>query len=101
MASPVDTTVKFYREDFPGAPVLNGVAGSLIDLLDACLCTGFGLRSRWQDDTLLFERPGANGDLAISEEEVILTVHLGFLLSALKPSLEREIQRHFDTVFGA
>lgn len=44
MASPVDTTVKFFREDFPGAPVLNGVAGSLIGLLDACLCTGFGLR---------------------------------------------------------
>lgn len=45
MTSPVDTTVKFFREDFPGAPVLNGVAGSLIGLLDACLCTGFGLRS--------------------------------------------------------
>lgn len=45
MASPVDTSVKFYREDFPGAPVLNGVAGSLIGLLDACLCTGFGLRT--------------------------------------------------------
>lgn len=45
MASPVDTSVKFYCEDFPGAPVLNGVAGSLIGLLDACLCTGFGLRS--------------------------------------------------------
>ena len=45
MASPVDTSVKFYREDFPGAPTLNGVAGSLIGLLDACLCTGFGLRS--------------------------------------------------------
>lgn len=45
MASPVDTTVKFYREDFPGAPVLNGVAGSAIGLLDACLVTGFGLRS--------------------------------------------------------
>lgn len=45
MASPVDTSVKFFREDFPGAPVLNGVAGSLIGLLDACLCTGFGLRS--------------------------------------------------------
>ncbi|NMM75392.1 hypothetical protein B2J88_20295 [Rhodococcus sp. SRB_17] len=45
MASPVDTSVKFFREDFPGAPVLNGVAGSLLSLLDACLCTGFGLRS--------------------------------------------------------
>lgn len=45
MASPVDTTVKFYREDFPGAPTLNDTAGALIGLLDACLCTGFGLRS--------------------------------------------------------
>ncbi len=76
-------------------------ARSAAERLASELATGFGLRSRWQDDTLLFERPGANGELAISEEEVILTVHLGFLLSALKPSLEREIQRHFDTVFGA
>lgn len=45
MASPVDTSVKFYREDFPGAPTLNGQAGSLIGLLEACLVTGFGLRS--------------------------------------------------------
>jgi len=45
MTSPVDTSVKFFNEGFPGAPVLNGVAGSLLDLLDACLCTGFGLRS--------------------------------------------------------
>lgn len=45
MASPVDTSVKFYHEGFPGAPTLNGVAGSLIGLLEACLCTGFGLRS--------------------------------------------------------
>ncbi|MBX9935322.1 MAG: hypothetical protein K2Y10_01885, partial [Burkholderiaceae bacterium] len=40
----MDTTVKFFRDDFPGAPVLNGVAGSLIAVLDACLVTGFGLR---------------------------------------------------------
>ena len=45
MASPVDTSVKFFNEAMPGAPVLNGVAGSLIGVLDACLATGFGLRS--------------------------------------------------------
>lgn len=45
MASPVDTSVKFYRDDFPGAPVLNGVAGAAIGLLDACGTTGFGLRT--------------------------------------------------------
>lgn len=45
MTSPVDTSAKFYRDDFPGAPSLNGVAGALIGLLEACLCTGFGLRT--------------------------------------------------------
>lgn len=45
MASPVDTSVKFFRDDFPGAPVLNGMGGALIGLLTACLETGFGLRT--------------------------------------------------------
>ncbi|MBS0505806.1 MAG: hypothetical protein JSR53_00325 [Proteobacteria bacterium] len=44
MTSPVDTTVKHYRSDMPGAPVLNGVAGSKIAQLEACLCTGYGLK---------------------------------------------------------
>lgn len=45
MASPVDTSVKFFRDDFPGAPTLNGVAGATIALFDACLVTGFGSRT--------------------------------------------------------
>lgn len=45
MSSPVDTSVKFYRDDFPGAPVLAGAAGATIGLLDGCLVTGFGLRT--------------------------------------------------------
>ncbi|WP_315127199.1 hypothetical protein [Comamonas antarctica] len=36
---------KIFSEDMVGAPVLNGVAGSLISLLDACLVYGFGLKS--------------------------------------------------------
>lgn len=38
-----DTTVKYLDSTQVGAPVLNGVAGSLIALLDACLVNGFGL----------------------------------------------------------
>lgn len=45
MASPVDTSVKFYRDDFPGAPVHSNVAGAAISLFEACLCTGFGTRT--------------------------------------------------------
>ena len=45
MSSPVDTSAKFFNENLPDAPVLNGVEGSLIGLLTACLVTGFGLRA--------------------------------------------------------
>lgn len=45
MASPVDTSVKHFYSTMPGAPVLNGVAGSMVALLDACLVTGWGLKS--------------------------------------------------------
>jgi hypothetical protein len=45
MASVVDTSVKFFNNTMTGAPVLNGVAGSLIALLDAVLVNGFDLKS--------------------------------------------------------
>ncbi len=45
MTSVVDTSVKHFHSGMVGAPVLNGVAGSLAALLDACLITGFDLKS--------------------------------------------------------
>lgn len=45
MASPVDTSVKFFSTEMTNAPVLNGVVGTLIGLLDACLVDGFDLKT--------------------------------------------------------
>lgn len=45
MASPVDTSVKIFHSDMPGAPVASGVVGSLISLLDACLVNGWGSKT--------------------------------------------------------
>lgn len=45
MASPVDTSVKFFTDEMVGASVLSGTAGALISVLDSCLVTGFGVRS--------------------------------------------------------
>lgn len=42
MASVVDTSVKFAHSEMVGAPVVNGVAGSLLTALDALLVNGFG-----------------------------------------------------------
>lgn len=38
-----DTSVKYFHSSMAGAPTLNGTAGSLIAVLDACLVNGFGL----------------------------------------------------------
>ena len=38
----MSNTVKYFHSDLAGAPVLNGTAGSMISLLDACLVNGWG-----------------------------------------------------------
>jgi hypothetical protein len=38
-----DTSVKLLHSAMPGAPVLSGTAGALINVLDACLVDGFGV----------------------------------------------------------
>lgn len=40
-----DTSVKWFHSDMPGAPVLRGEPGALIELLDACLISGFDART--------------------------------------------------------
>lgn len=41
----MSTTVKHFHSAMSGAPTLNGTAGSLIAVLDACLVDGFGLKT--------------------------------------------------------
>lgn len=45
MTSVVDTSVKYFLDTMPGAPVLTGQPGSLIALLDACLINGFDTKT--------------------------------------------------------
>lgn len=40
-----DTSVKFFHSGMLNAPVLNGVAGSLVSVLDACLKDGFDVKA--------------------------------------------------------
>ncbi len=45
MTSPVDTSVKHFTSEMAGAPILNGTAGAMIGILDACLVNGFDLKT--------------------------------------------------------
>lgn len=56
----------------------------------------FDIESRWNGNTLSFDRPGASGQIHVTASEVHVTAQLGFLLGALKPMIEKEIEKLLD-----
>jgi putative polyhydroxyalkanoate system protein len=56
----------------------------------------FGIQSQWSGNTLSFERPGASGKIHVTAHEIHVTAQLGFLLGALKPMIEKEIEKQLD-----
>lgn len=84
MASPVDTSVKHFLSTMVGAPVLNGVAGSMIAVLDAYLVTGFDIKAA----TTLVVAAGVatlsfSGSHSATVDSVILVSGVGGGLMAL------------------
>ncbi len=61
----------------------------------------FDLNYAWDDEVMHFKRPGVSGELTLDTEDVVLSIQLGFFLSALKPSIEREVHKFFDENFQA
>lgn len=70
------------------------------DEMAADLGRKFGLSGNWAGDTLHFDRPGVSGKLALTDKDLHLTVTLGFLLKALRGSIERAIHEKLDMLFS-
>jgi len=60
----------------------------------------FGLDHEWEGNTLRFHRMGVAGHIEVGKKEVEIYVKLGFLLMALGPRIEHEINRFCDEHFG-
>ncbi len=56
----------------------------------------YGVDHGWEGDTLHFERSGIKGHIAVSKENLHVRAELGFLMGAMKPLIEREIERLLD-----
>ena len=56
----------------------------------------FDLAYEWNGDRIEFERSGINGHMSVGKERIALEVSLGWLLTPLKPALEREINAQLD-----
>jgi putative polyhydroxyalkanoate system protein len=62
------------------------------------LARRFELKGRWEGDVLRFERPGLTGSLTLTDKDLRLSVALGFLLKAMKGSIERAVADELDAL---
>ena len=61
----------------------------------------YGLEYEWSGDHLDFERPGLAGCMRVGKDSIALDVTLGFLLTPLKGTFEREIGAQLDRLLAA
>jgi putative polyhydroxyalkanoate system protein len=61
----------------------------------------FDLKGVWEGNVLRFERPGVSGSLAIDAKALELSVSLGFLLKAMKGSIQNAVEHELDALFAA
>ena len=59
----------------------------------------FGLEGDWSGNTLNFERPGVTGSLSVDDKDLRLVVTLGFLLKAMRGSIEGAVNSELDKLF--
>lgn len=75
-------------------------ARAVVDKVAARMHEKFGMDGRWQDDTLLFSRPGVNGSIAVGSDAIRVKAELGLMLAPLKGMVEQEIRRKLDEHFS-
>lgn len=68
-------------------------ARTAVERAVATLGERYGLDYRWEGDTLHFVRPGVDGRIALRPGEVHVTARLGMLLSAMKGTVQSELER--------
>ena len=60
------------------------------------LASEYDVRYRWVGNSLEFKRSGADGLIAVTEDQVRVELNLGLLLSAMGGSIRREIEKTLD-----
>jgi len=61
----------------------------------------FGLKGDWDGNTMRFQGTGVTGTLTVSPKDLHIAATLGFLLKAMKGSIEQAVTRELDQLLGA
>lgn len=64
------------------------------------LAERFDFEYGWDGDDMNFSRAGVDGRIALTPKQLHVTAKLGFLLSALQGTVEKEIRRVLDEKFS-
>jgi putative polyhydroxyalkanoate system protein len=80
-----------------------GFAGAraAAERMAAQLASRFDLKGDWRGNVLHFERPGVTGSLSVGERDVHLSVALGFLLKAMKGTIQSAVEEEMASLFTA
>jgi putative polyhydroxyalkanoate system protein len=71
-------------------------AKTAVERVAKAIAKEYGIEHHWSGNTLQFDRSGVKGHIAVAKDDLHVRVELGFLMSALKPMIEREIERQLD-----
>ncbi|MFI4970330.1 MAG: polyhydroxyalkanoic acid system family protein [Lysobacterales bacterium] len=71
-------------------------AKAAVERVAKAIAKEYGIDHHWDGDELHFDRSGVKGQIKVAKNDVHVRVELGFLMSALKPVIEREIERRLD-----
>ena len=63
------------------------------------IASRFDVACDWEGNTLNFRRSGVDGQIKVGARQVHVVAELGFLLSALRGTVEREVNRYLDEEF--
>lgn len=75
-------------------------AREAVQRLAETLAERFGVTYAWLGDDLQFQRSGVDGRVSLEPGALHVTAKLGFLLGAMKGSIEHEIRRVLEERFG-
>ncbi|MBW8824577.1 MAG: polyhydroxyalkanoic acid system family protein [Xanthomonadales bacterium] len=73
--------------------------GALSDLADS-LARKLGVESRWDGDSLHFQRNGVDGTIKLLPGQVEIMARLGMFFAPMKGMVEQEIRRVLGEKFG-
>lgn len=75
-------------------------AKAAVERVAAKLNERFDVDCGWNGNCLQFERSGVHGSITLEKGQVRVVANLGFLLMALKGTIEAEIHKYIDREFG-